>query len=261
MRGFTRVVVLLSLVLAPVVARAQQVEPVPPVVAPPPPPPTPPTPEARHEHDHDDDDDGDDGVDDREHGEGGGGRHRDRHHRGPGERASRRPEGRAVGIGAGYTFPADLQAPNTTTVRFRLSSGLTLEPLVVIGANGQSSDPGDGSSSAFELTLGGLARVPLASRGRVDLVFLAGGAATVGTNNPDGDENDTTAFGLALTWGLAVEYWFGPHVALSMNALNPFASYTHSSTEQAFGDDTSQSSWRIGAIFDPTVGLMLHVFW
>ena len=45
----------------------------------------------------------------------------------------KRPQAFAVGIGIGYDFPTDLQQPNITSVRFRLPSGLTLEPRVVFG--------------------------------------------------------------------------------------------------------------------------------
>ena len=263
----------LSLILLPAVAVAQMpppqvAPPAPPTVQPPPDPPPPPTPpEHMHDHDddgdHDDDDDGDHhgmnhGMN---HGGGGGGGHGHKDSRDPGERAAMRPDGYSIGVGFGYTFPADLQAPNTTSVRFRLKSGFTLEPVAVLAANGSSSSPGDSSSSAFELTVGGLGRWPVASHGRVDLVLLGGAAFTFNTNNPDGDDNDTTQFGVTMSWGLAVEYWFGRQFTMSLNALNPVATLTKTTTEQAFGDDQSTTNWAVGAVFDPTVMMMLHLFW
>lgn len=254
----------LSLVLLPAVAGAQMPPPPTPVVspAPPEPPPTPPPPGDMEGGDDDMDGDhhgmrhGGDGG-----GGGGGGDHAHKDNRDPGERAAMRPDGYSIGIGFGYTFPADLQAPNTTSVRFRLKSGLTFEPVAVLAANGQSSDPGDNSSSAFELTVGGLARWPVASRGRVDLVFLGGAAFQFATNNPDGSENDTTSFLVGLNWGLAVEYWFGRQFTMSLNALNPLAQISRTTTEQPFGDDQTNTTWSIGAVFDPSVMMMLHLYW
>src|SRR5689334_7471792 len=57
---------------------------------------------------------------------------------------SSRPTELAFGIGVGYSFPTSLQTPNTTSVRLRLPSGLTLEPQLVLATSSSNADPGNG---------------------------------------------------------------------------------------------------------------------
>jgi hypothetical protein len=172
---------------------------------------------------------------------------------------ARRPVGYAIGVGLGYDLPADLQAPNTTSVRFRMHSGLTLEPSATLGVSGQSADPG-GSDSTFELSIGTDARWPLRAHGPVDLVLVIGGGFTVVGNSPDGDDNDSTTIQLDVGWGLGLDYWFSPHWSLSLTATNPFFRMTTTSMEQVGGDDQSQSTYLVGAIWEPDVVAMLHLF-
>jgi hypothetical protein len=80
------------------------------------------------------------------------------------------------------------------------------------------------------------------------------------SENPDGDDNDTTSTGVSLVWGLAIELWFGAHCALSLNATNPLVAYT-STTEETFdGESIDMSSWSAGLVFRPDISFLLHVY-
>jgi hypothetical protein len=178
------------------------------------------------------------------------------------EDALERPEGFTVGIGLGFDLPNDLTVPNTTSVRFRLRSGLTLEPFVVFNVSGTSFDFEDGDStsdSASEVGLGTNLRIPAVSRGPVDFIVLGGARFDFTNSNPDGSDNDSSSLTSALVWGLGLEYWLGRHGVVSFTATNPLVSYT-SSTEEQFDGEVTQSSWSAGAIFRPEIILMAHMF-
>lgn len=173
-----------------------------------------------------------------------------------------RPEGFSVGIGLGYDLPTDLSLPDTATVRFRLASGLTFEPFVVLGVSGSSYDfdAGDSTSdSASEVGLGTNVRIPVVGHGPVDLVLVAGARFDFSSSDPDGSDNESSTVATSLLWGLGLEYWLGRHGVLSLTALNPIVSYS-STTEAQFDGDATQSSWSAGAIFNPNVLLLAHLF-
>lgn len=199
-------------------------------------------------------------------------RHPERHPHGKraGERKHLRPPGYSVGIGAGYVLPADLSEPDTVSARFRLASGLTFEPLVQISyaATSDSTDgPGidvENTQNEFDFMVASQVRLPLVSRGRADLVGL--GAATMafgrGTNDPDGPDNstDTGNLAFALLYGLSVEYFVFPHWVISFDATNPVFALARQ-TQEMNDVKATDSSFAIGAIWNPTVRLMLHLFY
>jgi hypothetical protein len=176
-----------------------------------------------------------------------------------------RPPAYAVGIGLGYRLPADLQAPNTTSVRFRLASGLTLEPLVTAGRTSSTSDDGvmEETDTISELDLALFARFPLRSRGRVDFVLVGALGFGVTTTNPEGPDNDTRTQGFGAAWGIGLDYWFGPHWQLSFTATNPLLSMVKSTREIATVPpmEVTDSTTTFGVVFDPDVMLMLHLYY
>jgi hypothetical protein len=103
------------------------------------------------------------------------------------------------------------------------------------------------------------ARIPLRSRGKVDLVAIAGGGIGFTESSPDGDDNNTRTIVLDAHWGLGLEYWWTSHVAISVSATNPAFTRT-SETQEMAGDDSSDTSYLFGAIWDPTIGAMVHLF-
>jgi hypothetical protein len=172
-----------------------------------------------------------------------------------------RPEGIAFGIGFGYTFPTSWQMPNTTSVRIRFGSGLTLEPIVVLGNESTKQESGGVSAkdSTTQLDLGALVRIPVVRHRKVELEVLAGAGLGTTKSNPDGDDNNTTTTNLNLNWGLAVSYWFTQHWNLSFSARNPLISVLKSTREMAAGDaETTTTS--IQAAFAPVVQVMLHLY-
>src|SRR5687767_191631 len=85
-----------------------------------------------------------------------------------------RPEGLAIGIGLGYVLPTSLETPNSTSVRVRFSSGLTLEPQVTLGNSSVKREAAgtDEKDSSTELTIGTAMRLPLVRHGKVELELL-----------------------------------------------------------------------------------------
>ena len=173
-----------------------------------------------------------------------------------------RPVGFTVGIGIGYDLPTDLSLPDTTTVRFRLASGLTFEPFVVFGVSGTSYDfaAGDSNSdSASEVGLGTNVRIPVIAHGPVDFLIVAGARIDLARSNPDGPDNETSTLGTSVLWGLGLEYWLGRHGVIGLTATNPLVSYT-TNTQNQFDGEVTTSNWSAGAIFRPDVFLLAHMF-
>jgi hypothetical protein len=181
----------------------------------------------------------------------------------------RRPTGRSVGIGAGWTFPADLTIPGTVSVRFRFASGITIEPSVVAAIDGATDSVSFGTAetedvtSALNLDLAAAVRAPVVGRGPVDLVLIGGGGIGLRSEeeDPEGVDNsiDRDALVLSLFWGLGLEWFVRPHWSVSFSATNPAATFTSSSTHTSSSESTSRE-YLFGAIFSPTVRLMVHMY-
>jgi hypothetical protein len=175
--------------------------------------------------------------------------------------------GRAIGIGAGWEFPTDIQVPTLASVRFRLASGLTAEILAHLGYTTTSSGPEDAEDtvSEFEATAAALIRLPLATSGRLQLALLLGAGLgfTTTSNDPDGDDNTTTTntFAAAGVWGLGIDWFFKSNWSLSLSATNPAVTLLSSTTDPpGMGPDISSTAFEIAAIFDPTVTAMVHLY-
>ncbi len=174
-----------------------------------------------------------------------------------------RPEGTAVGIGLGYVLPTSVQTPNTTSVRLRLSSGLTLEPQVTLGNTRVKREAGttNEKDSSTELTLSTAVRLPIVRHGKVELEILASVGLTTQSDNPDGADNTTKTTAIGLGWGIGITYWYSRHWCLSFSAGNPLVTFTQVAREQpAPLMETKTSTTAFGAIFDPTVAIMIHLF-
>ncbi|MEO8704772.1 MAG: hypothetical protein ABI867_32245 [Kofleriaceae bacterium] len=172
-----------------------------------------------------------------------------------------RPTDLSIGIGVGYQFPTSLETPNITSVRFRLPSGLTFEPQLILANTTDTVDTGESvDDKRTELGLGSVIRYPLIQHGRVDLEFL--GALNVNNvnSNPDGDDNNTSTTVLTLNYGLAVTSWITKHWQISMSAANPLVSFVKVRQEMGPMNVLVTSNTTLGAIFDPTVILMVHLY-
>jgi len=177
------------------------------------------------------------------------------------EPVSGRPDGFSVGLGLGYDLPADLQQPNITSVRFRLASGLTLEPFAALAYTKSSADDGtvETSTSTTGFEVGADVRLPQRIRGPVDLVVVAGGALGITQTNPDGDNNDRGTLFADAHWGLGLEYWVRPQWVISLTGTNPLLLYQKQKQETPAGDTTT-SQTTVGLIWEPDVVAMLHLF-
>jgi len=174
-----------------------------------------------------------------------------------------RPEGVAIGIGLGYVLPTSIETPNTTSVRLRLASGLTFEPQVTLGRSGVTREAGgvDEKDSSTEFTLSTAARIPLVRHGKVELELLGSVGLTTQNDNPNGADNNTKTTSIGLGWGVGITYWYSRHWCLSFSAGNPLVSFTKATRDQpAPLAESSTTTTAIGAIFDPTVAIMIHLF-
>jgi hypothetical protein len=174
--------------------------------------------------------------------------------------ATARPDGMSFGLGINYVLGgAELDRPDGASLRLRLASGLTLEPFVRLATHGQSSMDGDVKNAQNEFFLGSNVRLPLMSRGKVDLVGQAGGSLGVFINDPDGDDNNTTTTSFLIDYGLSVEYWVNTNWALSFTARNRFLRYEKIS--QQVSDNLTATNTDVGLIWDPVVDLAVHLFY
>lgn len=174
-----------------------------------------------------------------------------------------RPSYVAIGIGAGYSLPTSIQTPNTTSARVRFASGLALEPRVTLQNTSvtQATDTSETSTAQRELSIGSLVRLPLATRGSFDLLLLGAAAVGVETTDPDGADNNTTATSLAIGWGVAIDWWMTAHWAVSFSATNPLFRVSKQTEEMpAPTGDTSTTTTTVGAVWDPTISVMIHIF-
>ena len=176
-----------------------------------------------------------------------------------------RPQGFSVGIGFGYTFvmPMTLQSPNTASARFRLASGLTFEPIVRLQQRGVNVDVGTSAKDKTNtIKVGALARYPLKGRGRVDFVLLGGAFVSNETHSPPMSMNqDTTTTDFSLVYGLACEFWISQHWQISLNALNELVNVHKVDEQMGTGTETVTTTSTYGAIYDPTVSALLHLYY
>lgn len=172
-----------------------------------------------------------------------------------------RPSAFSVGIGLGYELPTSLETPNTTTVRFRLPSGVTFEPRVSLTSQTDIVDMGDSvEQKTTELGLGTLLRYPLSARGRVDFELLGAVDVRSVSIDPPNDDDKTTITTFGLGYGLGVGAWVNSHWQVSMSALNALVTVQRRSEEMGPGAETVTSTTKFGLVWDPTVLFMVHLY-
>jgi hypothetical protein len=170
-----------------------------------------------------------------------------------------RAEGLTFGLGISYILGgAEIDRPDGASLRIRMPSGLTFEPFVRLATHGQSTDDGDIENAQNEFFIGANARLPLKSRGKVDLVGQVGGGVGVFVSDPEGNDNNTTTTNFAIDYGLSLEYWYNPNWVLSFTARNQFVRYQGTSQQSTSTLDASDTD--IGIIWDPVVEAAFHLF-
>jgi hypothetical protein len=174
-----------------------------------------------------------------------------------------RPVGFRIGFGLGYDFGSNLDTPNLASVRFRLPSGLTIEPTVGLVHASQTNDDGIAAeeSSSTGLALAAQLRYPVASHGRADLLLVGGALLGRTVEDPDGADNNVTHTIAGLIAGLGIDYWITPALSISSTTTSPLVTYEKITEEQTFGDDTERSATGLGIAFLPELDVMLHLYW
>lgn len=172
-----------------------------------------------------------------------------------------RPGEFSIGIGVGYIFPTSLETPNVASVRFRLPTGLTFEPRVRLASTTDTVDTGTAvDNKTTELGIGTVVRYPLMLHGKVDLELLGLLDFDSVKQDPDGDDNNTTTSTVAVAYGLAVTSWITRHWQLSFSCTNPVVSFVKVREEMGPMNVLVTSETTLGAIFDPTVFVMVHLY-
>lgn len=174
-----------------------------------------------------------------------------------------RPDGFSVGIGVGYRFATSLTTPNITSVRFRIASGITFEPTLVLASSSHTSDNGtEQTREASEVGLGVLGRFPIMKRTRTELEFLGGVAFDYLGEDPDNVNSDdvTTTTTIGARYGVAVGVWITPHLQVSASATNSLLTFAKKREEMGLGSVLVTHDTTFGLIFDPTVALMVHLY-
>lgn len=174
--------------------------------------------------------------------------------------ATARPDGMSIGLGISYLLGgAELDRPDGASLRLRLGGGLTFEPFVRLATHGQSTQDGDFKNAQNEFAVGSNVRLPLASRGKVDLIAQVGAGLSFYGNDPDGDDNNDSTLAFAVDYGLGVEYWINHNWCVSFTARNPFLNYE--SRSQEADSDVTETDTDFGIIWDPGVDAALHLFY
>lgn len=183
-----------------------------------------------------------------------------------------RPEGKSLGIGMGYSSTTlinvgieNVGAPDVVSARFRMDSGLTIEPSVTLAVETGSSKVGTApadSTTGVDIIFGGNVRKPFWSRNRVEAIFIVGAELAVGSDTAKvgGAKTTSTAFLVGANYGVGVEYFPRAHWSLSLDATNPIINLV-SAQSKAGGVKTTTSNIFFGAVFDPTVRLMWHLYY
>jgi hypothetical protein len=181
-----------------------------------------------------------------------------------------RPAGWSLGIGAGFLFPADITEPTVVSVRFRMPSGLTLEPLAILRFETTSDKVDTGpievedDTTGFDFAVGTSLRYPFASRGRLDLIGIGQALLAFGldSNNPDGPDNsiDTDNINVFLGYGIGLEYWLPwRNFSMSLDATNTILTLNRN-TQDDGAVEQSTTSFSFGAVFNPAVRLLFHLY-
>lgn len=172
------------------------------------------------------------------------------------------PDDTTVGIGVGLqqgqlggvVAPGIgiLSGASVGSVRIRFPSGLSIEPTIAVARSGV--EWAGSESSATMLSAGAAVRFGVARRGPVQLLGV--GEVGVSRARSETDGMSSTMSSTQLSWGLAIDYWLRRHLALSVSATNPLVSR---STFGGGDSDFTTSSY--GLQLDPTIAMMVHLFY
>lgn len=174
-----------------------------------------------------------------------------------------RPTGLSLGLGLGYSMPTEILVPNLASLRVRFKSGLTLEPTLSLTRTTTEDDDGfmtiEDLSTLVDVGLG--VRGPLYCKGRVDLMLTGRGSIAFLTSDPEGPANAQLTSVMTLDYGLALDYWLNRNWSVSINSSNPLLQRTNTSRQTGTGNpEVSSTATTIGAVFNPRLSVMIHLY-
>ena len=182
-----------------------------------------------------------------------------------------RPEGTSIGLGAGYQILGGaagelLFNPNVVSARFRMASGLEIEPIagLVLTNDNSKVDSAKTTSTAMDIFAGANIRKPFWSRNQAEVVFIVGAELEIGsTSAKDAADQKTTSssFGLGANYGIGVEFWPRSHWSVGFDATNPVLSFSSSSGKDPAGVKTTTTHMSISPAWDPGIRLMTHLYY
>lgn len=188
-----------------------------------------------------------------------------------GEDVTYRPVEKSVAIGAGYAFGGTggtgelLWNPNTVSARFRLPSGLALEPIagIVLVNDNSKVASAKTTSTQTEIFAGANVRKPLWSRAQADMVVIGGANVEIGSASSKVGSAKTTSSstGFGASYGLGVEFWPRSHWSVSFDATTQLLGFTATNSKDAAGVKTTATQMIISPAFDPSIRLMAHLYY
>ena len=91
---------------------------------------------------------------------------------------------------------------------------------------------------------------------------MSGGAFVENVSTkPDAMDMDKTTTTFDLRYGMAVEFWVSQHWQISMSALNTIFRTERVSEEQGPATETVTTTSTFGAIYDPVISAMVHLYY
>ena len=147
------------------------------------------------------------------------------------------------------------------------------------GPKREVSQPFDGQIDGLDASVGAQVRYPVASRGALDLVAIGGlsfswGSGSQESNGPGDNEVATVSrqnLGASLGYGLGIEWFLGHGLALSADAQNPLVGWSRTTvvnesrstigdTPRTSREETSNSGFNWGLIFQPQIRVLMHLY-
>lgn len=173
-----------------------------------------------------------------------------------------RPTGLSVALGVGYGLPTSLEMPNRTSLRLRLPSGLTFEPTFTISNSSENRDTGamEETDKTTVFGLAALVRLPVVTRGKVDLDVLGTLGFSTRKDNPEDDYNTNTTNSFDVGYGVGIGYWISRHWQFSMSVTNPLFAYDQTKRQIGPGMQSKTSDTTFGLVFVPSVFMMIHLY-
>lgn len=188
-----------------------------------------------------------------------------------GDDVTYRPVEKSVAIGAGYAIGAGgtgelLWNPNTVSARFRLPSGLAIEPIagIVLVNDASKVDSAKTSATQTDIFAGANVRKPLWSRAQADMVLIVGadvGISSSSSKDAADQKTSSSATSVGASYGIGVEFWPRRHWSISFDGTTQLLGFASTNSKDAAGVKSSTTQTLISPAFDPNIRLMTHLYY